>query len=312
MRARSEHGPAAAGTYVREVRSVTVLFAPLPDGNLPDAARIAAWLQEYDAAFKLSLDVPNGQGLHLLYGRTFNVLGPRLLEQLPAFQTLATAARMCGFSVGLQLKVGEVLQATPALAHLLDDRPMGTVYLDFRDVPDSGAQDAAALALVEALLSAGLSLTLLARPAVLARVGVFDSLPANAANLQIIPSADEPGVPAPALLPARPTGRRRRVIPIQGASDRPKQSFDPCATRMQFFIDPQGAVYPCQGLAGLQHMALCHVNTPFSSACLTEKGRGPELATWLAAGPPLPPQGPGPQGDVCERHRQQLEAMVVA
>lgn len=308
MRTRPDPLPLAAGAFLREVRSVTVLYEPLPDGSLPDAGRIAAWLQAYDTAFKIALGVPRGHGLHLLYGRSLNILGPRLLDQLPAVLTLAETAHACGFSVGLQLKIGEILEMPQELAALMDDRPMGSVFLDFRDVPDSGVLDSAALALVETFMDAGVSLTLLASPEVLRRAGVFDSVVVNAANVQIIPSAD--GAVEPVPLPQRPAGRPRKTIPIGAPLDRQRPGYDPCATRMQLFIGADGGVYPCQGLAGLGQLALCHVNDPFDPACVAPGGPW-DWAGWLSWGPGLAPALDG-ASTVCERHRQQLETVVTS
>lgn len=295
-----------ASRFLREVRSVTVLFDAQPDGALPDATRLASWLQEYDATFKTALGVPCGQSLHLLYGRTLNILGPRLLDQTPAVFTIAATARACGFSVGVQLKVREVLESATQLDALLEARPMGSVFLDFRDLPESGELDSSAVRLVEKLMSAGLSLTLLARPEVLRRIGALESEIVNASNFQIIPAEDDStGAEAPR------TGRARKIIPIGPGVDERRPPFDPCATRMQIFIGPDGYVFPCQGLAGLAEFALCNVEAPFDKACFSDEGSPLDLAGLLAFGPRIPESFSDRSLTVCERHRKRLAAMPV-
>jgi hypothetical protein len=299
---------ATMGSFLREVRSVTVMYDTLPDGTRPDATRLATWLLEYDAAFKSELGVPEGQSLHLLYGRTLNILGPRLLDHIPDVMTIAGTARACGFSVGMQLKVGEVIASPEQLEWLLDDPPMGSVFLDFREVPDQGELDVSALNLLEQLLSAGISLTLLVKPEVLRRMGALESVSVNAANFQIIP----PGDNSPAQQPQPTTKRSRKIIPIGSLLEHNSAPFDPCATRMQIFIGPDGFVFPCQGLAGLNEVALCHIGDPFDSGCFTLRLRPLDLARLLALGPDMPATASVRALPVCERHRHQLEAMVAA
>ena len=296
----------ATGGFLREVRSVTVLYDTLPDGTRPDATRLGTWLLEYDAAFKSALGVPDGQSLHLLYGRTLNILGDSLLEHIPAVLTIANTARACGFAVGIQLKVHQVLGSAAQLELLLDDPPMASVFLDFRDVPENGEMDVPSLNLIEQLLAAGLSLTLLVKPEVLRRMGALESVLVNAANFQIIPPGDDSVAPQT----QQRAGRSRKIIPIGSLLEHNSAPFDPCATRMQIFIGPDGFVFPCQGLAGLAEVALCHVRDPFDSSCFSP-GMGPlDLAALLALGPDIPATASDRGLPVCERHRHQLEAMV--
>lgn len=295
-------------SFFREIRSVTVLYEPSAETEPLDVGRLVAWLQEYDQAFKAGIGITRGEGLHLLYGRTLNILGPSLLDHVAPVLLLTQAARACGMSVGIHLFVDECLDRPEELQALLEEQLVSSLFLDFSELRDDAAQNASVLPLIEQFIHRGLSLTMLAEVGVLRRLGALDSPAVNQSNFQIIPARERDAPLAPFVTADKPAGK---VIPITPVGAHEERLFDPCATRMQLFVDADGHVYPCQGLVGLRQVALCRIEESFALDGVATDIATTALSSLIARGPDLPASALyQAAGSTCDRHRAQVSSQL--
>ena len=283
--------------FLRQVRSITVVYNAQHDGRFVDEKCIASWLMNYDYFFKTEIGVNNKQSLHLLFGRNLNILGFNLLEKLARVIDIAISGKSCGFSVGIQLKPREAFDLKENYESMLNSKLFNKIFLDFRDFSESLEENSFAQKIVKELVSAGISLTILAQPAVLSRVGILNLSEINSANFQIIPEAK-----SPVKLSFLNFDKKTKTIPIYPASSL-RQISDPCATRMQIFIDEYGGVYPCQGLSNLPKISLCNVNSPFDGEVFSDENENFRLSKLFEKGPDIPESYLGANKSICQKHR---------
>lgn len=283
--------------FLREVRSITVVYSAQNNEELLDESRIVSWIMDYDYFFKTEIGVNNQQSLHLLFGRTLNILGPNLLEKLSRVVKIAMSGKDCGLSVGVQLSLREAIDLKENYKLMINSGIFNKIFLDFRDFSESFEENISAQIIVKEIICAKISLAILARPAVLDRIGILSLPELNSANFQIIPEANNQ-----VKLNFCDFDKKRKTIPIYPVSS-PQQIYDPCATRMQIFIDECGGVYPCQGLSKLPKISLCNVNTPFDGKIFSDKNEEFSLSKLFEKGPDISECYRGENMSICQKHR---------
>ena len=180
---------------------------------------------------------------------------------------------------------------------MVDSKIFGRIFLDFRGFSESLCANDFVLELVEELVSKDVSLTMLAQPAVLNRIGLLDLPAINSVNFQVIPeyiNQEESNF--------LNIEKKQKIIPIHSECSR-KQFFDPCATRMQIFINEYGEVYPCQGLSRLPGISLCNVGDPFDGGVFFHANGTLFLHDLFSRGPHIPEYLRSSSTSICEQHR---------
>lgn len=292
-----------------EFNSVTILLTS--EGQNGEQALptqdLTRWIRSFNAWFIEAAGIRENRNLHLLYGRNLNVLGPGLLTLADEVISIGAAAAEAGMGYLFQLDLRDCLQKPDKVSQLLESGILNTVLLDSRGMADEAA-DARVCELVELFVRSEVSLVLLGPTSFWHAAGVLDSPVVNATNFQLMPGTS--GEETAKLLAQRP-GSQHPTPPAPNSSELPlldTQPYDPCEERLQIYVTPDGRLYPCQGLVGVESCALGTIYDPIEATLLSGRGGPLDFVSLAKHGPRLTgPATPIEATDlqpICFRHRQ--------
>jgi hypothetical protein len=235
--------PADAAKLFRIVSFVMALNDERTDFVVP-ALELAEWLEKYDRWFKQASGIEQGRNLHLLYNRTSSINCAGILRTADTLPALLRAATRTGIQLRVSTVLSECVELEPQLNKLLDAGLNSiSLYFDREDV--AGAEAEACRHLMENLASRSINLLLIGYISGWERIGVLSSKTMMAQTFH--------------LAPARSALAQR---------NRQSHAFDPCANRLQLYIDSVGRIYPCVGLAGLDAASLGSIYDPIEETVL--------------------------------------------
>ncbi|MBI4891786.1 MAG: hypothetical protein HY821_14265 [Acidobacteria bacterium] len=276
-------------------RQVLHLFrsAVVLSDDAPPAA-LLAWLPRWDALVKQNLGILDGENLHALYGRALTLLAPALRPCAAELSALGPLARELGLSVAVNLSLAEALSPDFDTLALLARAMVGTVYLDARQAPPS-TPSADVLHLVRALRSAGVNPALVGPVARWNSFGLLDEPFLNAGTVHFAPAG------------------RAALSSLLASGPSPfeiRNSFDPCKERLAVFVAPDGGLYPCHGLVGVEPFRIGSLDGELPLH-ITPRQQD-LLSSWSAAGPGclgcVEPDPDSPLPLICELHKAELLA----
>lgn len=264
-------------------RSVVVLSDAAPP------AALRHWLPRWDGMVKDRLGIGDGDNLHLLYGRALTLLSPALGPCAEELAVLGPLARELGLSVAVNLSLAEALEPGFDAVALLVRAMAGTVYLDARQAPESA--DAEAIhGLVRELRACGVNPALVGPVPRWLSWGLLEAPFLNAATVHMSPAG------------------RAALVSLPGQGPDPfeiRHPFDPCKERFAVFAGPEGGLYPCHGLTGVEAFRIgwLHDDVPLRISAAQED----LFVQWAARGPGclgcVEPNPESPLPLVCELHK---------
>lgn len=275
-------------------RSIVVVLDAGPSSDrcgLP-AAKLLQWLPRWDAWLKDQLEINDGGNLHLLYGRALTILGLSVEKCQPELEELGQLGSELGLTVAVNLSVVEGLRGIEHVVATLQRARVSTVYLDAREAPENADRDAVQM-LVRNLRESGASPLLLGPVSRWMSWGLLDADFINSGNFQMVPAGRS------FLLSLRRSG----VDPFELRS-----SFDPCKERFAVFVTSDGALYPCQGLLGIEQFRIGSLddNVPLRISGF----HSDSIAKWASRGPGcvgrVEPDPESPLSPICELHRAMI------
>lgn len=248
------------------------------------------WMKSYDEKFKSH--VVEIDRLDLLYHRNLSIIAAGAARTRHLAQGICPAARELGLATIVHVRVQDFAGETASFEDFVQLCHPGSIVLDAREAKFTGSTGIGR-ELADAVLSGDVALTLVGSPAYWRSMGLFDTVAFNSKQPTIIYRPDPGDPPHPARLAKTEAGGRKKA----------------CRTLFRLFVTPDGLIYPCQGLAGSQQLAigsLSHVDLathvgPDRLVELAENGPAisdSELQTPDTPGSPL----------ACRLHRVQLEA----
>jgi hypothetical protein len=238
--------------FYQEFKSITfILDSKITDTKLPIPMSIMLdWLSRYDTWWTKASGINKGKNLHLLYGRNVTCVGNRILRFGSDLLDIASLSSSKGYIFGLEVGLNESLEQKKGLDKLVKSGKVGMLSLDARTKAKRYRQ-AEYLTLIEMILMNGISLNLLGSPYFWNEVGILDSPVLNSSSFRIVPSTVK--------------NKKYSSDITRNNTSKPKMtyngskfsnSFNPCSERFRIYVGPDGCLYPCKGLVGIDSCAM--------------------------------------------------------
>jgi hypothetical protein len=272
---------------------------------------LSNWICQYDDWWKTSAGITKGENLHLLYGRGVSGFGSGILPLTTNLEKIVGASSQRGYAFLLRVDIDEAVLNSDCLLRLAESGAR-TIVVDARDSARSGTVDRARRHVVEALVERKVSVALLGPISFWKNEGLIGSPILDATNFQIIPATGKAEIQA--ILQRSKTADRKTVVPeapddFVGA---PGTYFDPCSRRFQLYVAPDGRLYPCNGLVGVDRYTLGTIHQRVEDTVLgSSSDRLDDLQKLATAGPQISTDATlhdfSELPVICAAHRQWLE-----
>jgi len=274
-------------------RSITVVTAHTGRVLNPSLRKLEEWLIEYNSLFVQETGAAEQRNLHLLYGRTVSLFGDILLKSAVRLVRFAEACKRIGFCFQIQLDVLECLQHMAILQRLVSSDCSGSLILNASEKGVPRYLISRIEELIKVILDQGWSLTLVGPLQFWRSTGIFETETLNGRNFAYVPSSswsESFGVGEPeSQFSARP------IVAT------------PCEARFELYIAPDGLIFPCRGLIGLNEYAIGSIWVSASRPMPLLAPNQLDLVQLASRGPEIPNGKLGPLDDslplICAAHR---------
>jgi hypothetical protein len=272
---------------VEAFRSVSLMLEP-EQCRGPMGEALLDWLSRYDAWWKRTSGVTEGRNLHLLYGRSVSAFGQELLSVTSFLREVVDFACQHGYTFLLRADLVDCLTHLEPLNELIDNGAR-TIIVDARSQGSAELDLSASLSLVESMAEKGVAVALGGSPSLWTDVGALQSAVLNSTNFQLIPGTPRSEV----LRIAQQSLHRAQQLSTKELGRADLQSaeveFDPCLRRFQVFVAPDGRLYSCNGLVGIEDLSLGTIYDPVDDTALGGARVVPlDLERLAKVGPGLP------------------------
>ncbi len=278
--------------FYQHMKSVAINLCPneTEDDYIPGSGLLISWLEEYDRWFKSALDIFQGEHAYALYNRQITLFGKNLLKVPDILSKLAPTVISMGFALSITVDIMELYEDYNIVKFLCDNYLLSSIgiYTD-------NAGKLSELTDMESFL---MQITELKRPIgligsvkLLRRNGILGRYSLNSMDITLYP------------LPYEDSIQVDRVYPYFEKS---------CANHLQLYINPDGNIYPCLGLLGLEDYSIANIKDGMAGFNLIGERAKTDLLKLYLQGPDLEEEIGYHQSTtslpwICEQHRMELQ-----
>ena len=207
------------------LRSFRSVYIYLGENRSEIGRKVNDWLNRFDDWYRSESDINSGCNLHLLYKRDVVLSADRLLSQILSLRYLIDSCTQRGFTVTLKASLNECYEFSSELKAATEEiRPLSLI-IDATNFTTSDWPQEFAFSFIENLASNVSRITFIGETAFWLKSGVASSEVLGNGIYEIIPF---------------PKKEQRHSW----------GNYNPCSKKFMLYIDHDGSIYPCIGLAG--------------------------------------------------------------